>query len=470
MSKAAFYMNEQMKRNFPLVQSIHPTLAVGRGKLRFQQGLDYIASVFRGCSPSEVYTHHYFIEKQTDPSQPSPQTHLTEEYQGMLRVMKGLQYMQDKSSKLDTTMVAVIDSASGDVYLYNPSELDESAMTMMVDILAGWNIPEAQREAARMRHAKGEKPMKQHRTPSHIQNEGSELAMNAEAASMSDGATAPSAYPRFQNAAMMSKTTQGKHDAGLPALRRVAGIILPTRQTLWQPMAVWAALFPDAAILTSLDVSAALPIPPSVTHGLLPEQVEALRKRCVPLATLAKRKEGDGQIVVLPHATASTRLVLVQGDEATNEYVMVHDESSSLSCTDLFHGAYADFDPVNTWVCRVFFKFMKDGDYKRIDIPPRYKLDAVTQGGNTEAFSRTIKFLCSDPSMNWETLLFAHGTPPVAGNGREALRDQWRVLTSPESHVSRPKNEDAPISNPEIYGNVAKTRPEEDFLLRRRRF
>eukprot|EP00331_Platyophrya_macrostoma_P009043 CAMPEP_0176421890 /NCGR_PEP_ID=MMETSP0127-20121128/9432_1 /TAXON_ID=938130 /ORGANISM="Platyophrya macrostoma, Strain WH" /LENGTH=161 /DNA_ID=CAMNT_0017802685 /DNA_START=85 /DNA_END=567 /DNA_ORIENTATION=+ len=150
MSKAAFFMNEHMKRNTALVNQVHPSAVYVRGRMPFQQGLDFIAHQFRGKVPAEMYCHSYFIEKQTDPTQPSPQFHLTEEYQGMLKVMKGLQYMNDKSAKLDTTAVLVKDDASGDVFVYNPVDMDESVRSMLMTQLASWGVEGASKELQQM--------------------------------------------------------------------------------------------------------------------------------------------------------------------------------------------------------------------------------------------------------------------------------------------------------------------------------
>ncbi|KAG5488143.1 hypothetical protein LSCM1_08212 [Leishmania martiniquensis] len=110
MSKAAFMMQEQVRRKHVAITDVHsPNTFFVRGRLPFPQGLMAIAVLFKNKRPADVYAHPYFIEKQSDPSQPSPQLHLTEESQGIMKVMSGLRYMRDDNAKLDNTMVVVTD-------------------------------------------------------------------------------------------------------------------------------------------------------------------------------------------------------------------------------------------------------------------------------------------------------------------------------------------------------------------------
>ncbi|KAG5512569.1 hypothetical protein GH5_08538 [Leishmania sp. Ghana 2012 LV757] len=110
MSKAAFMMQEHVRRNYVMLTDVYnPNTFFVRGRLPFPQGLTAIAVLFKNQRPADVYAHPYFIEKQSDPSQPSPQLHLTEESQGIMKVMSGLRYMRDDNAKLDNTMVVVTD-------------------------------------------------------------------------------------------------------------------------------------------------------------------------------------------------------------------------------------------------------------------------------------------------------------------------------------------------------------------------
>lgn len=71
----------------------------------------------------------------------------------------------------------------------------------------------------------------------------------------------------------------------------------------------------------------------------------------------------DGQLSLMP----------VAGDPETGEYILWHTETRSLSVTDLYVGAYTDFDPCNSWMCRLFWKMMKGGDYKSTTALPSYR-------------------------------------------------------------------------------------------------
>jgi hypothetical protein len=463
MTKASFMMNEHLKNRVPLVQLIHPTLLVGRGRIMFPQGLHLIADIFKGQSPADMYAHHYFIEKQTDPTQPSPQYHLTEEYQGMLKVLKGLRYMTDKTAKLDTTMVAVVDEETNDVYLYNPIELDEQALPQFIGELATWGVPEAKAEVEKLGEVRRVAPL-QRETPSGVQNAGGSLNLSAESAVEPTAHGVPSAYSRYRDA----RTGNDKRGGTNVTTRRVAGIILPTKQSLWEPLKYWAQLFPDAAILTSLST-----VPPReqlVKQGITEEVEAAFKKRMQPISTIdVKEATLSNNITRLP--TSSTNrldLVRVLGDPSTDEFVLFHKESSSLSCTDLFHGGYSDYDPVNSWVCRVFFKFMKEGNYKRADIPPRYKKETILKTGDMSKFVSSVEQLCSD-QFDWNTLLFAHGTPPVVESPKESLKLQWSLREATAEDRMAVERE-IKIGGAELYGAVPDKNLEDDFLLRRRRF
>jgi hypothetical protein len=458
MTKASFMMNEHLKHKVPLVQLVHPTLLVGRGRLAFPQGLEFIHEVFKGKCPADMYAHRYFIEKQADPTQPSPQYHLTEEYQGMLKVMKGLRYMSDKSCKLDTTMVAVLDEGTDDVYLYNPIALEEPAQSQFIAELAAWGVPEAVEAAKAFGDAQRVAPIQ--RQSSSL---GSSLNLTAEAAMQADPHSAPSAYSRFRDT-----RPSGSEKRRVPR-RRVAGIILPTRQSLWEPLGYWASVFPEAAILTSL------PNPPTneqlTTQRLTEEQMVAFKKRMQPITDVpVAHANHSNNVVSLAKLSPCGPLDLVRvlGDPVTDEFVLYHKDSATLSCTDLFHGAYSDYDPVNSWMCRVFFKFMKEGSYKRVDVAPRYKLDAVAKHGDMGKLAATIEQLCGN-DYAWDFLIYAHGTPPLMESPKDALRLQW-ALRQQTDEERQAFEEQSRSGSEELYGEIPDKRLEDDFLLRRRRF
>jgi hypothetical protein len=124
--------------------------------------------------------------------------------------------------------------------------------------------------------------------------------------------------------------------------------------------------------------------------------------------------------------TPTIELIRVPGDAAAEEYVLYDANSNTLACTDLYHGAYADLDPANSWMCRVWFKFMKRGDYKRTDIAPRYKWLQVLRQHSLPTLQNAVDELTRTRPIRY--LLFAHGTPPLqGGEGVNLLRQQWSL-------------------------------------------
>ncbi|KPI84468.1 hypothetical protein ABL78_6474 [Leptomonas seymouri] len=123
--------------------------------------------------------------------------------------------------------------------------------------------------------------------------------------------------------------------------------------------------------------------------------------------------------------TPTIELLHIPGDAAAEEYVLYDANSSTLACTDLYHGEYADLDPANSWMCRVWFKFMKRGNYKRTDIAPRYKWLQVLQQRALPTLQTAVDGLTRRRHIR--SLIFAHGTPPLQGGGANALRQQWSL-------------------------------------------
>jgi hypothetical protein len=442
ITRASYVMNETMKASSSLVNSVHPTLTMARARMPFQQGLDFVFEMFRSKTAADVYSHPYFIEKATDPAQPSPQMHLTEEYQGIMKVMKGLRYMRDNSAKLDTTAVVTLSERSNEVFLYNPVDLDDSTMGTIVRQLSNWGVKEATELVCAL-------------TVEKVRNKISPLAYeandtlrsSAEIASMRLSQST-STYSRAVQAATLLRQRQ--------TVRTVGGIILPTRQSSWDPLKIWAPMFPDAPIFTSYGQ-----LPPRTTLAKFSdEEVATLEKRVRPLAPLITRSDGPSGTRQVVDIAEGHQLIRVSGDALTDEYVLHHSPSNTLCCTDLFHGGYSDFDPINTWLCRVFFKFQREGNYRRIDIPPRYKLDSITKQGHMDEFIHSVNTICRD--LPWQYLVFAHGSPPLSVGAKEALLQQWSGTGSAASATG-------PIDPDTTYADAARQRPEEDFLLRKRR-
>lgn len=177
----------------------------------------------------------------------------------------------------------------------------------------------------------------------------------------------------------------------------VSHIIVPSKQ-MWHGLPQWMAEFPDADVLCSGD-------PIEVHRGN--NKVTSIKDDFVKI-------------------NDSVELTRIKGDDIANEYVMWHEPSKSLSCTDLFHGGYADFDPVNSWMCRVWFKFMRDGNYKDVSILPKFKEVQVRNHGSLEEVQKTIDLITRKYDL--QLLVFAHGTPPLdpqGGHPKDVLRMQW---------------------------------------------
>ncbi|CAD2221229.1 hypothetical protein AGDE_14804 [Angomonas deanei] len=103
-------MQENLRHSYSLIVDLRqPISFCVRGRLPYPSGLLAVSTLFRNCKPADVYAHKYFIEKQSNPSQPSPQMHITEESQSIMKVISGLRYMKDDNSKLDNTMYICTD-------------------------------------------------------------------------------------------------------------------------------------------------------------------------------------------------------------------------------------------------------------------------------------------------------------------------------------------------------------------------
>jgi hypothetical protein len=184
------------------------------------------------------------------------------------------------------------------------------------------------------------------------------------------------------------------------AARNVKMIVFPTTSA-WRSFETYAALFPEARLLC------AGPIPDAELDA-----VPGSRARVEMLGM-------PDQPIQL---TRNIRLLRVRGDDHTNEFLLHHEGAKTLACSELYHGYYADFDPCNTWLCRAWFKFQKEGDYKRVDIVPKFKLDQIEKGGSMELVRDTIDELSE---LELGLLISSHGTQPIDGHPIQALRHQW---------------------------------------------
>ncbi|KEG14527.1 hypothetical protein DQ04_00421060 [Trypanosoma grayi] len=496
MSRAAYMMQDQLRRNYALITDVHtPNVFLVRGTLPFPQGLAVLTLLFRGRLAADVYSHPYFIEKQSDPSQPSPQLHLTEECQSLMKIIKGLHFMKDDTSKLDNTMMFVTDynvDVKGNMLTLR-SESEEDADAVEKQRHPGEGDEEWQERALRQRwrrtaanrrnnssHGDGslaEASLRPYTRQSHLGNAGqSETEKTRRFVERHGGHTV--LYNPID-------TDQKTFDATIQKLRDeervVKTIVVPTRQG-WGSVHTWAEAFPDADIFCSGDailngdrrlplqqqgqqdgevrrVGGCVDMGNGVTGLSFPEVVEnetaadtaasneidecaasvgdsesVCRLFSHQLSAAGGKGPVDDEVRHLPRVrplgtvpqqqiTPDIELVRVAGDDQTNEYVLYDRGSGCIACTDLFHGEYGDLDPVNSWMCRVWFKFMKGGNYKRIDLVPQFKWLEVKRHGSLDAIRGTVDMLTRTRRIKY--LLYAHGTPPRTEDPANALRLQW---------------------------------------------
>jgi hypothetical protein len=110
-------------------------------------------------------------------------------------------------------------------------------------------------------------------------------------------------------------------------------------------------------------------------------------------------------------------LIRVTGDPRTNEFVLYQKDSGLLACTDLFHGSYTDYDPMNTWLVRVWGKFQRGGLYKDAGLLPAFRLNQLkSYSGDGAGLPRIQKFvddLTRGLAEKMKILVYAHGTGPM---------------------------------------------------------
>eukprot|EP00796_Vickermania_ingenoplastis_P010702 gene10702-7434_t len=579
LSKAAYHMQDHIRRNYALLSDIAPpAVFMARGRQHFPQGLHAIAKIFGGRLPAHVYAHRYFMEKQSDPSQPSPQLHITEESQGILKIMGGMRYMRDSSSKLDGTVVVITDynvSAKGRMLCVHEDDLKAaqgargspsprpSSRGKGRGRSTGFSGPgggigvggggfQGAMNASHGKHLGGaanEPPV----FPSPDDDESSgnmvdqsksyrffhvALYPRAAPATLHDGKVKdPDAFePLFREkeggftvlyspVEVSDKTFADLIHKLHEEERVVAAIVLPTTHA-WRHVQLWADAFPDAKILSSTAVpleqnpedtpeeSHAAPegwtggcqdMGDGITGLTFPEVDEAeLQAAQMPTAAPAtdaaagdpevphqrqapapppgsyafsssipftsslgnmdkedelvdsillspgemylkqfvglRREDAHRVEVLVPDAdtappavydlTPALQLRYIPGDPTAHEYVLYDKSTQTLACTDLFHGEYSDLDPVNSWLCRVWFKFMKRGNHKRTDVVPRDKWLALrhAKGASLDAIRAAVDDITR--TLPIRLLLYAHGTPPLANNPANALRHQMRSRRS----------------------------------------
>ncbi|ORC91174.1 uncharacterized protein TM35_000061790 [Trypanosoma theileri] len=502
MSKAAYMMQDQLRRNYALITDVHsPNVFLVRGCLSFPQGLAALTLLFRGKLAADVYSHPYFIEKQSNPSQPSPQLHLTEECQSLMKMIKGLHFMKDDSSKLDNTMVFVTDysvMARGKM-LTLTSEEEDATELMERNRRNGESEKEWQERLLRLRWQKtasnrrnnnqsvssgissAESSLRPFTRQSHLANDQQITSEKPHRFVERDGAHTVLYNPIDTDPKTFDATIRKLNDEE----RVVKTIVVPTRQG-WGSVRIWAEAFPDACILCSGDAGrhtntqkhqqeqqhlqnqvkvhragGCIDMGNGVTGLSFPEVDEDELVNSEDGATPAVydsenicslyshqlpvnvRHNADDELRCSPRLealgtveqrqiTPNIELLRIAGDDQTNEYILYDHSSEALACTDLFHGEYSDLDPVNSWMCRVWFKFMKGGDYKRVDVVPQFKWLHVKQHGDLGAVHESIEMLTKTRPIKY--LLYAHGTPPRTEDPANALRLQWGMSPLEKQH------------------------------------
>eukprot|EP00759_Apiculatamorpha_spiralis_P058857 PhF_6_TR9442/c0_g1_i1/m.14756 len=168
------------------------------------------------------------------------------------------------------------------------------------------------------------------------------------------------------------------------ANKEVIALIAPNRTTCMKGLSEWCALAPNAQLYAS--------------DSLLP---------------ILRTKVFKNSIIPLSHDHDFCKqygLMHVLGDPDNDEYVMYHESSKTLCTCELYYGPYTDMDPCNTWTCRAWFKFARQGDCKSSCIPPNYRKSSIEKHGNYNVFRKSLGALCS---LDIQSITFNHGTPPL---------------------------------------------------------
>jgi hypothetical protein len=121
----------------------------------------------------------------------------------------------------------------------------------------------------------------------------------------------------------------------------------------------------------------------------------------------------------------ASRLLHISGDRATNEFAMFHAPSQTLACTDLYHGGYTDHDPMNTWLCRVWFKFQRAGNFKCMTTLPAYRKIQIEKHGNMGEMQACVDDLTQ--AFPIQRILCAHGSQPIAETPVTFLREMYEL-------------------------------------------
>ena len=187
----------------------------------------------------------------------------------------------------------------------------------------------------------------------------------------------------------------------------VTDIVVPSRQT-WQSLLLWTEKYPQATVWHA---------------GSVPIETFAgkdIKLRYLPTGNTNTFEPNEDPI--FPHCN----FYQIPGDQITNEHVLFHDDAMTLSCTDLYHGPYTDYDPLNTWLCRFWFKQQRLGDHKSKVFLPHFRKTQIESQKAVRVVQETVDLLTRVLPM--EHLVFSHGTPPLSGlDAVTSLRAQYAL-------------------------------------------
>ena len=362
----SFRIAKGVREKVPRLQQLSETLWIVRGLLPFDAGVVAVHKHFAALGEvADIYNHKYMIEPEYWPEQPSPAFHLTEELQGLTRLVRGMSRPWDRNVMLDDTATIILCPTTRKLLLYNPVLLDEEgegefrALTETYDV--GHVVVPTRQAANRDATKRWIRRFREARV--HCSVMPPDLTSSG-----------PSVLQ------MTAKSAAGPIDA------IVSGDGGPKRRVQ----------FGRTAVPTTTS--------PSVLED---ESIEAALSRCVLLSP-----EGCalGQTPVTS-LLAGTVLWHVPGDVATNEFVLYHEPSSTLVSTDLYHAPYTDFDCMNSWMCRVWFKLNRQGNYKSSTILPAFRKAHLDATGQLPVVAGFVKQLTETCPIDF--LVASHGTSPV---------------------------------------------------------
>jgi hypothetical protein len=464
LTTAAFNVAKGVRANMRTVTQLHEDVWVARGALRFPQGLQVIYDLFAGKHLADAYSHPFLIEKEYWPEQPSPQFQLTEEIQSVMQVMKGMTYMQDKGTHLDNTMTLLRNPADhAEFAIFNPCELNEASIEtikvaigekgtvtkIIVPTRQTWQSVETWKHlypAAHLIVSGG--------VPERYTKAGAD---RAEVARLRWKESDPEGYERSEMAridALKPAPEPKRFDTPISNKKTKSAAMTASGNRITAPTD-YLGIVPERRPkpYTTFDYShlrtnygenqAKTSAHNKYNRADFFENAsfemernardEQSKKDAAPDAppredvdVEASPELADG-VHIIPEAGmdifGASRLHHVRGDRTTNEFVLFHEASGLLACTDLYHGGYTDYDPMNTWLCRVWFKLQRQGDYKSATVLPAYRRLALEKTGQMAEMQRGVDELTR--ALDIRSLSPAHGSGPLTENCGGLIREMY---------------------------------------------